>query len=215
MLILIAILLIVAFIIVKYGWKFYDLSNSANNSLKGKSFEARIKKIMLNNFPDAKIINNIIIKNGKYSKEFDVIALTKKGFFVIEAKNYNYCDIIGDVDGRYWTCIYENGKQYPMYNPILQAEAGARSLNKHISNIHFEDMVVFSDICRISEKLINHKKVYKVSSFERALENIKNRADIYDQRYIDDVCKKIDKLEKVSKAEHLKNIEEIKKKKAH
>ena len=90
---------------------------------KGVYFENQIRDLILTYFPGSKVRQNIIVKNGKFSKEIDLIALTPKGFFLVEAKNYNGCSISGKANEKNWTCSYNNKNQYNIYNPIFQANS--------------------------------------------------------------------------------------------
>ena len=177
---------------------------------KGAYFENKIRDMILYYFPGSKVQQNIIVRNGKFSKEIDLIALTPKGFFLVEAKNYNGCTISGKVNEKNWTCFYNEDNQYSLYNPIFQANSGIWNIKKHIENIHLDRAVVFSNNCKLSKDILNKAGVYTLSSFEEALEELQEKEDIYNDAAIEQIDEIISSLDQVSRSEHIKNVEKIK-----
>ena len=91
---------------------------------KGYSFEQQITQIVSEKLKGAIVINNCILnkksKSGKdiyfdgtvASKEIDVIILSKKGFFVVEAKNFSQAFVSGNLNYKTWLTSYSKKKVY-------------------------------------------------------------------------------------------------------
>ena len=133
--------------------------------IKGESFENELRDLILYYFPGSKVKQNIIVRNGKFSKEIDLIALTTKGFFLIEAKNYQHCEIVGDVKEKDWMVKYNENRKYHLYNPIFQLNSGVWNIKKHLPSIYLDKAVVFSDDCKLTKDILSHDNIYTLSSF--------------------------------------------------
>lgn len=181
---------------------------------KGAYFEDKIRDLILYYLPGSKVKQNIIIRNGNFSKEIDLVALTPKGFFLVEAKNYNGCTIKGNPKEKKWRCSYDEKNCYDMYNPIFQATSGIWNIKKHIHNIFLDKFVVFSDNCSLSKEILRDENVYTFSSFREALEKLQfDKEDIFNETAIEQLNEALDKLDTVSREEHIKNVEQIQKRK--
>lgn len=176
---------------------------------KGASFENKIRDLILYYFPGSKVRQNLIIKNGKFSKEIDLIAMTTKGFIVIEAKNYSHCTISGNIKEKNWVCKYNDKEEYSLYNPIFQASSGVWNIKKHIPDVHFDKAVVFADTCKLSKEILNDPNVYTFSSFKNSLLDLMEYDDIYQESFIEELDNKLGSLASVSREEHIKNVELI------
>lgn len=180
--------------------------------LKGSAFESKIRDQILELFPGAKVRQNIIIKNGKFSKEIDLIALTPMGFIVIEAKNYNNCEIIGNVKEKDWNVIYNEHKKFHLYNPIFQVNSGVWNIKKHIPNIYLEKAVVFSDNCKLTDSILKEDCVFTYTSFvNRLMELSELETDSYNETFIEQIDSKLKQIDTVSRNEHIENVKKIRK----
>ena len=178
--------------------------------LKGASFENQIRDLILYYFPGATVKQNIIVRNGKYSKEIDLIALTPKGFILVEAKNYNHCRIVGEVKEKNWKVVYNEQKQFHLYNPLFQLNSGVWNIKKHLPNIYLDRAVVFSDDCELSKDILNDDNIHTLSSFKYRLMMLSENEDSkYSETYIEQISSKLDQIDTVSREEHIKNVEEI------
>lgn len=176
---------------------------------KGQSFENRIRDMILEIFPGSKVRQNIIIKNGQFSKEIDLVAMTPKAFIVIEAKNYNHCTITGHVKEKNWMCQYNDHEAYSLYNPIFQASSGVWNIKKHVPNISLTKAVVFADTCHLSNEILAHRDVYTLSSFRHALIELSNNKDIYKDTFIEEMDDRLGHIASVSREQHIRNVEKI------
>lgn len=182
--------------------------------VKGESFEAQVRDLILFYLPGSKVKQNIIIRNGKFSKEIDLIALTPMGFIVVEAKNYNHCSIQGNVKEKDWECVYNKNKRFHLYNPIFQVVSGVWNIKKHFKSLNLEKAVVFSDNCKLTDEMLREDCVYTFSSFRNRLMTLSeldaSKYAIYSDEYIEQISSKLDQIDTVSREEHIKNVNKIK-----
>lgn len=180
--------------------------------LKGASFENQLRDMILYYFPGSKVRQNVIIRNGKVSKEIDLIAMTPKGFIVVEAKNFSYCKIEGDVHEKDWICTYNEKKQFHMYNPIYQVNSAIWNIKKHIHSVYFDKVVVFSDNCEVAKNILSEDCVFTKSEFEYYLQNLSEVENSpYSETFIEQIDSKLEQLDTVSREEHIRNVEKIRK----
>lgn len=176
---------------------------------KGEAFEHQLRDMILFYLPGSKVRQNLIIKNGNFSKEIDLVALTPKGFFIVEAKDYNGCTINGNLKEKDWNCRYMNKEEYSLYNPLFQASSGVWNIKKHIPNIHFDKAVVFADNCKLSKEILSSRDVYTFSSFRETLMDLQELDDIYKDTFIEEIDNRLGHIESVSKEKHIQNVERI------
>lgn len=192
-----------------------ELRQETEAELKGASFESKLRDQILYYFPGSKVRQNIIIRNGKFSKEIDLIALTPMGFILIEAKNYNHCELVGEVKEKDWKVIYNENKQFHLYNPIYQINSGVWNVKKHLPNIYLDKAVVFSDNCKLPQNVLNEDCVFTYSSFVKRLmelsELLEETSPKYTDTFIEQLDSKLEQIDTVSREEHIKNVEEIRK----
>lgn len=113
-------------------------------------------------------ISNLTLPNEYSSNlkttQIDGLILDKRNnlIFVIEAKNYNHCDIAGDISEKTWKVSYNgSAKDFTMYNPLFQNYGHIKNiqniLNKHNINIplnQFHSIIYFLG----KEKLYLHNR---------------------------------------------------------
>ena len=178
--------------------------------IKGASFESQVRDLILYYCPGSKVKQNLIVRNGNFSKEIDLVALTPKGFILIEAKNYNHCKIVGNVREKDWMVEYNSSKKFHMYKPIFQLDSGVWNVKKKIPQIWLDKCVIFSDNCTLEDQIKKDRSVYTLSSFEHYLINLaKDGKDVYSDTFIEEISAKLDDIDTVSREEHIKNVEKI------
>ncbi len=117
------------------------------NEIKQKVLERRIEAEIKENFSEAKIIKNAYIPKGKgeYS-EIDLIAITRKGIFIIESKN-----VTGKITGNWkeekLQISHPGGQTFDLYNPIIQNTGHFYALRNLLGmkNDLFRSVIVFGD----------------------------------------------------------------------
>ena len=65
------------------------------------------------------ILRNVYVPYKGHYTEIDMVALSNKGVFIIESKNYSG-EVIGSVKDKYWSVRYGYSRYEKLYNPILQ-----------------------------------------------------------------------------------------------
>lgn len=164
---------------------------------KGTAFEVQIAELMGKHFKNAIVINNCILnkkgKDGKdiycsngvvASKEFDIICLSRKGLFVIEAKNYSSAFISGNLNDRTWLTSYSKNKVFNVYSPFKQVTEAIITLKRYLPDFNFEKFVVFPDSAKISDNLKKSGKVFNFTDFDIYLKQVEQRRDLIEQESI-------------------------------
>lgn len=91
-----------------------------------------------------RVINDLMIKNGKKTSQIDHVIVSNYGIFVIETKNYKGL-IVGKEEDLYWNQILYKKKE-KMYNPVKQNYGHIKALKetlKDFENLKFISIVVF------------------------------------------------------------------------
>ena len=92
-----------------------------------------------------KIVRNAYIDMNENKKtEIDIIAISTKGIYVIESKNYEGW-ILGDEKSNQWCQNIYNKKSY-FYNPIKQNQTHIKSINKilQLDEKMYESLIIFN-----------------------------------------------------------------------
>ena len=115
-----------------------------------------------NIFDEDQILRNVYIKkkNGRYT-EVDLLAVTTKGIFVIESKNYSGW-IFGSEWQKEWTQIFKGGKRVKFYNPIMQNDSHIKALMGELGGykrIQYQSLIVFSERCEIKSMAIKSPNI--------------------------------------------------------
>lgn len=139
---------------------------------KGYELEEKIYNLACKN--NLKVLQNIIIPNttGK-TTEVDVLILSKKGFYAIEAKNY-FGGIAGNKLWKKWTITYDKKRNIKrsFMNPINQNRNHINCLRLMFPRFKFENMVVFGEHAILSKELRKTFNVKTYKGFEYFMENV-------------------------------------------
>lgn len=156
---------------------------------KGTAFEVQISELISEKLKGAVVINNCILnkksKDGKdiymdgtvASKEFDVICLSKKGVFVIEAKNYSGAFISGNFHDKTWLTSYSKNKVFPVYSPYKQVTEAIMTLKRYFPDVSFKKYVVFPDSTKISDNLKKSGEVLNLTQLRYKLNEMTDSKD--------------------------------------
>lgn len=82
----------------------------------------------LSDCPERLVLNNLIlpgIHEERRTAEIDVLAISRKGIFVIETKSWNGI-VRGSAEENHWTVLYPSGRSRALYNPVLQNQGHVR-----------------------------------------------------------------------------------------
>lgn len=116
-----------------------------------------------------KVLRHIYLPYRGRLTEIDIIALSSKGIFIIENKNYN-ATIYGCATRKYWKACYKYNSSY-LYNPILQ-----NRLHKDVFKSVFNtDLPIFSPVIFNDKANLNisgcDKSVFLLSKFVERYKN--------------------------------------------
>ncbi len=162
-----------------------------------------------------KTLRNIYFFNGKYSTEIDVVAVTEKGIFVIESKNYGGW-IFGDENGQKWMQTFPNGSKHQFYNPIKQNEAHRRRIYEFL---HIEPSKVFSYIVFASRSEFkqipgdsSQVRILKCNVLESTLKNdLHHLPTAFSKEEVDTIYWKLFPLTQRSEEEKQNHVEFVRK----
>lgn len=130
--------------------------------------------------------------DGDRFSQIDVIAVSKHGVFVIEAKDYN-CWITGDSDHKYWRASYYGGQKESLYNPIYQNRRHASLISKLISDqrVPVYSMIVFGDGATLKDVhgVPRHTYVVQNSTIIDALRDLANSPATLSEESVKNICK--------------------------
>lgn len=161
--------------------------------LKGISFEQQITMLCQEYLHGSIVLNNVIMfkrsKNGKdiyingspAMKETDVIILSKKGLFVIEAKNYNEAFVSGNFDDRNWIASYSKNKVYRIYSPFKQVTESVITLKRYLEDYNFKKFVVFPNSTKVSSNLKKSNQVLSLEELRLFLLELNEQDDVLER----------------------------------
>jgi len=126
---------------------------------KGSSGEQYTYNVLCQLFPKNRVFRNVYISksNGRLT-EIDLIAISEKGVFVFESKNYSGW-IFGNSTNRYWTQFLPNSMKNRFYSPILQNIGHVKALREKLDafpQANYHSLIVFSKHCEL-KKITNTK----------------------------------------------------------
>ena len=167
----------------------------------------------LTNICKIQTVHNVYLKDNGLSTEIDVIAVTEKGIFVIESKNYGG-KIYGDENSLKWMQYFPNGTKHQFYNPIKQNRNHIKKLSSYLSlnDNYFISYIVFSNRCELRKVPKNYPGL-NVIKREQLLWFIKSELQVRQSVFTEEQCNYIfQKLNELSGvADEIKNqhIEQI------
>ena len=122
--------------------------------------------------------------DGNNKVQLDFVVLSKKGFFVVETKNWN-CDLFcGTKDQMFWLANY-NGKTVSLRNPIIQNKWHKNTLEQ-FTNLKFRSLVTMCNNCRLFGQ--TH---HNVINFRQIDEYLSELTDIYTESEVADAYQEI------------------------
>ena len=186
---------------------------SSQEEQKGLEFEKEVINTIKKKIPNAYVLNNLIIPNktGSGTTEIDVLLLTRKGFYVLECKNYSGF-VVGKPDSKKWTIFYYKKFKKTFYSPIEQNKGHVFALRNMFTKYYFSNVVLFSDNSRLSNEIFTSKYVKTFKSFNYFLDNIlPKKKDIFTQAEVKSLYEFLLKFKDGNRAEHIKYVQEVNK----
>ncbi len=173
-----------------------------------------LNNMALTNLSYIRTVHNVYLEINGFTTEIDVLALTEKGIFVLESKNYGGW-IFGSTDSKQWMQMFKNGEKNQFYSPIKQNESHVKKLAVYLgieSNMLFS-LIVFSDRCELKKippdtehiKVIQRNQLLWVMKRE-----LKNGQTLFTKEQIDAMYDKLMPLTQKTVEEKQQHIEEVK-----
>lgn len=181
---------------------------------KGQAFEKEVADF-LNSCPDAKVLKNLIIPNGRKggTTEIDLVILSTKGFYALECKNYSGY-VVGKPDEKNWTICYNyNGykKNVSFYNPLLQNAGHITALRRMFPKYYFQSIVLFSNNTAIEKDLFKRKDVMNYNGFKRYFnEYFSKRKSTETQAVVDSTYEYLKSFENKNRDAHIDYVSSFK-----
>ena len=159
-------------------------------------------------------VKNVYVEKNGSTTEIDLIAVTEKGVFVIESKNYSGW-IFGDINQIKWTQSLQGGEKNHFYNPIKQNEGHIRKLAEYLTEPmeKIYSVIVFSDRCTLKKVPENteHVKIIKREDLLWLMKAFfKQKSTVYSREKVDAIYEKLSQLADRSEEEKQAHIEEVK-----
>ena len=179
---------------------------------KGAELEDKITAL-ISCKKDYKVLTNIIIPNltGK-TTEIDILILSRKGFYVIEAKNY-FGAIAGNKDWKKWVVTYnrKKGIKRSFRNPIYQNLNHIKCLRAMFPRFRFENLVVFGENSSLSQELFKTPNVKTFKGFEYFLNVALNKKeDILTKEEVESVYDFLCRYKEGDREAHIEFVNSIK-----
>lgn len=180
---------------------------------KGNYGEFRFYRKLIRIIPSDQILANVYLeKKTDETTEIDLIAVTRKGIYVIEYKNYSGW-IFGNQNNRMWTQTFHKNSKHQFFNPIWQNKLHTSAV---INNLKVEEkviipLVVFSNKSKLQKLEIGTNMVLLDNkAFDLIKRNEKQGVDILSPQQVYDYHKQLSlgslQSEEV-KREHIENIQ--------
>ncbi len=169
----------------------------------------------LTNLSYIKTIHNVYVEKDGFTTEIDIIAITEKGLFVLESKNYSGW-IYGDEKSDKWMQILVSGQKNQFYNPIKQNAGHIKKLADYLE-IHPEcifSYIVFSDRCELKKKPADTDRIKVIKRNQllwRLKDELKNGQIYFTPAEVDDIYNRLFPLTQKTREEKSQHIENVKK----
>ena len=110
----------------------------------GSRGEHYLYRVLLSRFKKHEIIKNAYLtkENGDIT-EIDLIAVSRRGVYVFESKNYSGL-ILGNENNSKWVQILNKNNKHKFFNPILQNLGHIKAIKHNLNLNGFSDIPIFS-----------------------------------------------------------------------
>ncbi len=133
-----------------------------------KDIEKDLNRIIFWGYEGFSLRNVYVPRDDGSTSEIDLLYITRKGFFVIESKNYSGY-IFGDDRRQEWTSTlyarkrwYGGNKvnKYKFYNPVWQNNTHITALKRYLGDIAAISIIVFGGNCELKDVNVSRDNVY-------------------------------------------------------
>ena len=142
---------------------------------KGNYGEFVLYRKVIRVFGKESVLTNIYLDNkNTETTEIDVLAVSTKGIYVFEMKNYSGY-IYGSEKDQSWTQVLNRWSKNKFYNPLKQNYAHTKAVETYlnISNEFIIPIVVFSNRSKLSK--IEISDTHNVFQYKDAMKFVKKR----------------------------------------
>lgn len=183
---------------------------------KGNWGEFVLYRRVIKYFPKQFVFTNIYLDNINTDKtEVDVMAISNKGIYVFEMKNYRGW-IYGNEKDREWTQVFNRWSKFRFYNPLRQNYAHSKAVEKYL-NIPHENLIpliVFSNRSKLKKiKITGNNNVIQMKGLRRFIRNTeRNKDEIFTNDEMMKLAEQFVLVENVSqeiKDRHIEQIQEL------
>lgn len=155
-----------------------------------------------------KIVRNAYIDMNENKKtEIDIIAISTKGIYVIESKNYEGW-ILGDEKSNQWCQNIYNKKSY-FYNPIKQNQTHIKSINKilQLDEKMYESLIIFNK-AEIKKMFVSSSRTYvmNIQKFRFYMSQQDKLQDKITKEEVDRIYNILQKYTQITEEEKIRQI---------
>ena len=179
---------------------------------KGKEAEIKIVNILKRIFKEENIIHDSYFRDDELvTTQIDVIAISKKGIYIIESKDYSGI-IKGKIKEKYWVQLFRNKRYTKFLNPVKQNERHVNAIKNNlksynIDNKAFKSYIVFGNKCKLDIEVTEDVKIIKQEAlFYTMLQEINNSKDYLTDDEVNLISKKFKGHSNISDTEKIKHI---------
>ena len=166
-------------------------------------------------FGKENVFTNMYLDNvNTETTEVDVLAISEKGIYVFEVKNYSGY-IYGSERDKHWTQVLNKWTKNKFYNPLRQNYAHSKAVENYlkVSKDTIVSVIVFSNKSKLSKMNIGqNQNVYQFSDVMRFVKKKeKNAENVFSTEQSNDFIIKL--FEECNMSEEVKNkhIEDVRK----
>ena len=178
---------------------------------KGAKLEEAVAAKIKRYLPGCIVLRDIIIPNGERggSTEIDILALTTKGFYCFECKNYS--GLLTGLEGdKKWKIHIGKKFTKELYSPLAQNTRHIECLRAMFPNFYFQNIVVFGDITSLADNLKTSECLMNFSQLDAFLEEVKNLPDIETEATNQMIAEYLSNHQAQTRSEHIKYVQKLK-----
>lgn len=183
---------------------------------KGNYGEFILYRKVIRIFGKKLVLTNIYLDNVNTDMtEIDVLAVSEKGIYVFEMKNYSGY-IYGSETDKQWTQVFNKWSKYKFYNPLRQNYAHTKAVENYldVSKEEIIPIVVFSNNSKLSK--INVGVSHNVFQYRDAMKFIKKNerksnnliSEKSKEKYLINLLEKCNMSDEI-KLKHIEDVKEL------
>lgn len=134
------------------------------------------------------VLRNLYFPADTHFTEVDIVAISSKGVFIIESKNYKG-EVTGGLNDKYWSVRYSVSHTERLYNPILQNKLHLVAVKSYLYDFGITDIPIFKPV------IFSNKSKLKLRDCEKSVFTLDNFINKYNNLDIELISSDtIDKL---------------------